>query len=537
MVLFSDVEFAILVLRICSYATSFLPSPAYTLDKIRGVLLSDIRTMCEVAAENLEAISTAADSRGSVVRVQYLALLGLQYQVEGKAKAFWEVLSRAIRVAQDVGMDRLRPSSTTLAKGSEDDALERESECRTFCNLYIWDSLLSRQLDREPFLRGPLSPETQPRLHGNVLANKPEHMILDDADGAPDPFTERLLQADLADFWRRTTSSEENEKDDDMVAAEDRDERFYSDFVRQLPPVFALTEPDKAWDGRFSKLALQRTLLHIAIYDSMCWNLRPPMMRQPVPSLPAYKSVMLSCQKKKIAAAALHSLEAAAQLHVLLGSCHTRAAAIISSTFEASVILVYLVTDPTFLDGQRQGQQQSQLHAPLEAADPLQTRIGRVTHTACAAGIKAALRRLQMLAEASGLAEVAANVLSQLLKANGHFLGSDSFGSSEMDMAQDDGLYPGGGTDHTAPVRDNVNLTSPEMGAISTASWPHGSSPADIGLVDDLMSSLSPTVVGADMAGWAGFEASNLNGQDVDIWGEYKGDGPHPGWNFSLSGG
>ena len=402
-------------------------------------------------------------------------------------------------------------------------------------------------------------------------------MVSDDARGsgildAPDPFTERLLQADLADFWRRTSPAQTH-ANYDMVAAEDHDEKFYREFVLQLPPTFAITEPDTTWDGRFPKLPLQRKLLHMAIWDSICWNLRPLLLRQPQ-LLPAYKSVMLCCQKRKIAAAALHSLEAATHLHVLLGSCHTRAAAIISSTFEAAVIFVYLVTDPVLHDHQRQQQkhphqqqqqqqQQQQALSPiaLEEPDPLEARMGRVTHTACAAAIKAALRRLQMLAEASNLAEVAANVLSQLLKVNNHALGSHFFGPSEIAMVQGGRSFSGPSLlteSETDPIRtthgargvvtpttsatmnrDNIALIHSEMAAISTmngemASWPHGS-PADLGLVDDLIPS-SPTVAGGDILDWTSFEASIMNAQEADVWVGYRRDGPHPEWKFSLSG-
>lgn len=149
MTLVAEVDFAILVLRICSYALQFLPSPGYTLDKIRGVLLADIRNTCYETADNLEAISTAADARGSLIRVQHMAFFGLQGQIEGKTNGFWEPLSRAIPVAHNFG---IHCDAVSSRKGT--DKSEREMERRTFCNLYIWDNLLSRQLDRVRFLPG-----------------------------------------------------------------------------------------------------------------------------------------------------------------------------------------------------------------------------------------------------------------------------------------------------------------------------------------------------------------------------------------------
>ena len=131
----ADLDFTILILRICSYTLRFLPAPGYTLDKIRGVLLADARIMCDEAADSLDTISAAADGKGSLIRVQHLAFFGLQCQIEGKTAAFWEILSRTIRVAQDVGMrngtarwrQRRQPTYTAGL----------EMERRTFCNLFI----------------------------------------------------------------------------------------------------------------------------------------------------------------------------------------------------------------------------------------------------------------------------------------------------------------------------------------------------------------------------------------------------------------
>ena len=129
-----DIEFAVLLLRICSYASQFLPSPSYTVDRIRGMILADIRTACDDAANDLAVICARIDSRGSLLRVQHIAFAGLSSMCEGRTNAFWEALSCAIRVAQRVG---IRSDAVTWVHGM--DELEKEMRRRTFCNLYIWD--------------------------------------------------------------------------------------------------------------------------------------------------------------------------------------------------------------------------------------------------------------------------------------------------------------------------------------------------------------------------------------------------------------
>jgi hypothetical protein len=129
-----DVEFVVLFLRICGYASQFLPSPSHTIDRIRGIPLHDIRNQCHDIAENLATICERLDARGTLLRVQHLSFLGLQRQCEGRTNAFWETLSSAARVAQRIGLHRGR---AVLNAGLHE--VDMEIRCRMFCNLYIWD--------------------------------------------------------------------------------------------------------------------------------------------------------------------------------------------------------------------------------------------------------------------------------------------------------------------------------------------------------------------------------------------------------------
>ena len=396
-----EVDFAVLILRICSYALQFLPSPSYTLNKIRGALLSDICNTCDEVAENLATISSAFDGRGSLIRVQHLAFSGLRCQMEGRRDALWDALSRAIRVAQSVG---IHSEATNSRPGL--DEMEKEMGRRTFCNLYIWDSLLSRQLDRTTFLPGCLNPGNWPQMHLGALG---------DGSGTElpwDAFTERLLQARLADFWRRMGPMAGAEYD--MMVAEERYERFCHEYLAELPPAFAL-QPNEAWDKRLTKLPLQRQLLHIAIYDSLCWNFRPLLLQLPdEQNLPAYKRMLLDSQKKALVVAALHVLEGVSQLHAMLGGCHTRFAGLVFSTFEAAVLLVYLCMDPLFPHDDPPLSVVSDTKDTKDP-DPLRTGTRNVARNECIEAVQGALDRLRMLAEVSNMADVGANTLTQLL--------------------------------------------------------------------------------------------------------------------------
>ena len=465
-----EVDFAVLILRICSYALQFLPSPSYTLDKIRGVLLSDICNTCDETAESLAAISSAFDGRGSLIRVQHFAFFGLRCQMEGRRDALWDALSRAIRVAQSVGIH----NEAAKARPGVDE-MEKEMGRRTFCNLYIWDSHLSRQLDRIPFLPGCLNPGNWPQMHLGGVGDG------NGTDPVGDAFSERLLQARLADFWRRIGPMAGAEYD--MMIAEERYEQFRREYLAELPPAFAL-QPNEAWDKRLPKLPLQRQLLHIAVYDSLCWNFRPLLLREPhEQNLPAYKRMLLDSQKKALVVAALHVLEGVSQLHAMLGGCHTRFAELVFSTFEAAVLLAYLCMDPLFPhDDPPPGIFNSKKSKDF---DPLRAGMRNVTRHACIEAVQGALDRLRMLAEVSTMADVGASTLTQLL----------SKASS------------------TTTEIDEVSMNQSQQVASDIASC-LSFDPSDLNSRDDFMSRSKTSTAVGDMSNWPSFDPSDLNSQD-----------------------
>lgn len=130
----ADLEFTILFLRVCHYASQFLPSPTYTIDSIKGVGLADIRKSCEEAINALAPICIRLDPRGSLIRVQHTTFASLVFKSMGRMNAFWEQLSYATRVAQQIGLH-----SDTMTWSSKADELDREMRRRMFCNLYVWD--------------------------------------------------------------------------------------------------------------------------------------------------------------------------------------------------------------------------------------------------------------------------------------------------------------------------------------------------------------------------------------------------------------
>ncbi|ROW10882.1 hypothetical protein VPNG_05314 [Cytospora leucostoma] len=416
----AEVEFAILVLRICYYASSY-----YTFDSVMGVPLADIRKSCEEVISTLGPICMRLDSRGSLVRVQHIAFAGLACISVGRMNAFWEHISCATRVAQQIVLHM-----DTSSWPNEMNEIEKEMRRRTFCNLYIWDSCLSKRLHRIPFLPDDgLSADIMPQMR--LLPG------IDIGADAPDDFTERILRARLARFWRHHSppprgSGSGSEPNYDAVAAEERYETFCRTFLPTVPPAFALYRPDKQWDERLPNLPMQRHMLHMAIFEFLCWNFGPSLLQQPehIGRLPEYKRVLLAHGKRALAAAALGLLESVSALHALMGGSHTRFSGIIMSNFEGAVPLLCLCVDLSFPEGGRGperevnmmraagGQAQSSQPLPVgterQMTDLLRAKLDTVTRSECMRAARSALETLQTLAGVSEMAEVGARTLARL---------------------------------------------------------------------------------------------------------------------------
>ncbi|RYP70072.1 hypothetical protein DL771_005689 [Monosporascus sp. 5C6A] len=412
----ADIDFAVLILRICAFATQFLPSASYMVDSVRGVPLAAIRETSTQAGDNLEKGATGINPRGSLFRVQHMCFYALNAACESHMKESWSTLCSAIRVAQGPGYHQ-------EAKGADAmlvDEVEGEMRRRVFCNLYIVDGHLARQLDWVPFLTGELDVDCLPRMHLTPG--------VDPDSGAPDSFTERLLEARLVTFWRVMKPGHWANSEYDPNLAQQRHEKFHEDFINTLPPSFAL-EPSREWDNRLPHLPLQRQLLHVAIFESVCHNFRPLLLfeRARLHSLPAYKQVLILSQARGLALAALKVLDAVSTLHDMIGATHTRFATIIFHTFEASVLLLCLCIKGFLSESAAQDIAGLQTFPPdssggshfgmgsLGQASSVDKE-AHINRDRCIREAQSALARLQVLANVSVMAEVSAQSLSQLLQ-------------------------------------------------------------------------------------------------------------------------
>lgn len=133
-----DVEFAVLLLRLCSHAANFLPSPSYPVDRVRSMLLGGIRKQCDSVADRLATICTSLNPRGSLVRVQHLIISGLSAQFEGRNDTFWETIGHTVLAAQKLGIWKKFPAPIHAGPRWTEEELRQS----TLCNIYVWDRYL-----------------------------------------------------------------------------------------------------------------------------------------------------------------------------------------------------------------------------------------------------------------------------------------------------------------------------------------------------------------------------------------------------------
>jgi hypothetical protein len=129
----ADVEFAVLILRICSYTAHFASSTLRTVDHQIILPLPEIRVACSEIANSLAKVCIAMDWRGSLVRVQHCLYAAITYSCEGRTDKYWEGIARATQAAQRAEIHR------DVSYGDDHWDMEAEMRRRVMYSLYVFD--------------------------------------------------------------------------------------------------------------------------------------------------------------------------------------------------------------------------------------------------------------------------------------------------------------------------------------------------------------------------------------------------------------
>ncbi|CAL8574990.1 hypothetical protein XPA_000936 [Xanthoria parietina] len=257
-----DVEFAALLLRLCSYTAQFLPSQNYTADTILGASLSTIRQECDATANALASSRFVQSSSRSIVRIHQLFFRACYLKNEGDMKGSWDVLSEAIREAQELGLH------LDLRKGQGKFTSEYDVEMgkRTYWNLWLWDKFMSIILGRWPLIPDQRCTVSLP--HAAVGTTAPDL-------NAPDTFCERRLQIRLTKLAAELLSSTDGKQSMDPATIDKHVKRFHAEMIDTLPAAFRVHDPELKWDHELPNLKRQREIFRISIFATLCSLLKP----------------------------------------------------------------------------------------------------------------------------------------------------------------------------------------------------------------------------------------------------------------------
>ncbi len=131
----ADLQFAALLLRLCSYTAQFLPSQNYTADTILGNPLSALREQCNATAISLTRVSMMEEGLPSITRIHEHFFHACYLKNEGSMKESWDVLGKAIHDAHELGLhiESRKYGGRTVSE------YEIEMGKRTYWNLWLWD--------------------------------------------------------------------------------------------------------------------------------------------------------------------------------------------------------------------------------------------------------------------------------------------------------------------------------------------------------------------------------------------------------------
>jgi hypothetical protein len=330
-----SLHFSVLILRVCAYSAQFSPSSlggstSLSGEMPMGVPLEKIRTHCHDLAARLQRLCEQLRAPTSLIWVQQLFYAACYEKNDGSIKHAWFTLGHAIRAVQDMG---LHVEDSRMDKKNMND-LEYDMGRRAFWNLYIWDRFLSLVLDRAPCI-----------VDSHCSTELPKMRLLNSilGDGAPDVFTERMLQAKLSKLW----SSLNIAIPYDPVASEEAYAKLSRSFISQLPTAFDVHAPDRQWDSKLPHLSRQRHTLYIAIYIGMGQIFQPllSLRAEQVDLMLQFKRDLLVQHRELLVRSAIRALLSLNEVYQLMGGKTHRFFMLGFCTFQAAMLLcLHLLT-------------------------------------------------------------------------------------------------------------------------------------------------------------------------------------------------
>ncbi|KAM7207091.1 hypothetical protein V8F33_000190 [Rhypophila sp. PSN 637] len=260
-------ELTSLILRVCACSALYIMDPGVK-ERLESELRTDIWTFAgrmHRAAERLGA--SIPPGKGGLIHIQQQFLTAFWYKSAEKWTEAWHALGGAIRAANEIGLHK-----DSLSEGLSE--FDREMRRRLWCILYLWDFALGSMLSRPLLVNHADCTFVFPTL---ALETDPED------PGRPSPFQHMSLHAKLClDMAAQLTSvSEKDIPTEVSLRLRDVVQRF----LDELPPVYAVKDPDTRWDTEHSYIVFQRGYLHLIGYMCLFDPLKPYVTRNSAKAL------------------------------------------------------------------------------------------------------------------------------------------------------------------------------------------------------------------------------------------------------------
>lgn len=403
-----DLEFAALLLRLCSYSAQFLPSKTYTAATIVGMTLSAIREQCDAAATKLTR-SPSFKGPSSILRVHQFFFAACYLKNEGRMKESWDLLSEAIREAHDLGLHLDQPKTD----GQLISEYDLEMGKRTYWNLWLWDKFMSIVLGRWPLI---------PEKRCNVSLPRDSFRNTNSDINSPSVFCERNLQIRLSMIASEVLVADCGKSSTDPVTVESSAKRLQEELIDTLPPAFRLVDADESWDDQLPGLKRQREMFRISVYATIS-SLHRPFILMPAARLrtftPAEKT-LIAKHRATLIDATMNLLDAIGRLHELMGGKQNRFFLLSFFTLEPAALLAiyWLSFDASAIN---HSPRRKTSNAGKNCTDAMLSYGGLEVvseqrwNESCKR-IEEALARLTLLSEVSPIAKSGLKVLNKLVR-------------------------------------------------------------------------------------------------------------------------
>ncbi|KAE9364628.1 hypothetical protein N431DRAFT_388872 [Stipitochalara longipes BDJ] len=243
-----DVQFGVLILRICVNSLEFLPHPKWPTQGVLDVPCDVLESRCNAAACKLDSYQPR---KSSLIRVQQLVLYITTLINAGNTKDSHAMLAETVKEAQEINL-------TLEEKWEPMSEFDKETRRKAFWNLYVWDRFYCTFLGRWPLI---------PEGYFNVkLPSETPYITSTDRD-APTIYTDVLINLELSRFMQSFLSAptlRAERLNPNVVAA--AAQMLKEKIVDTLHPAFRMKDPDTRWDSMIPTLKLKRAESHLIIY-------------------------------------------------------------------------------------------------------------------------------------------------------------------------------------------------------------------------------------------------------------------------------